>query len=1475
LYPSEKLYGLVTKHSILNENIGRFTIGYVEKVKRDFLWCRFNEEAVNRKKNQQKSTNEDYIKQKLAEEATTELMKYEQICSLQDVLIVPGTHFNGSTRVRKKGANIFCCCTNVNQFYLDLYLDEDGDLIFKPMLPPNQLKNVKFYHQYNGQYRDIKVVDVDNIVSNQSSEMGRKRIGKELELLVVPPTNANYRWVYAFSNIEQTKDTQYFERSFFYFRNDEELYKFKNTMMGSSDFGKKFLQSKETKSGVGGPFALMHIIHFRKVAVSETLYKSMARMAESWIKKQEASASKIDKSTTGFIGKNPIVVESIDITVNNSVHKNNIATGAPVTSSLNEKKPVVEDTKTTSEKDKVKTSKNDETSAGLFNQNADSVLGAADSSSDEQKEGKQTSKSKKEKDSSKKKILHNDDNIVVPPKPKDIVEQPNAVAAPLNTNTVKNEEKEPLVSTKKPIVEVAKDDSAKKENPMTSLLSGFNKKNNTSTEAGKESPAKGQETDVKQPEPKKDQPVLKQEKVATKEPIPTNSSQVKEQPKSAVQPAPAPAQPKPQPEVKLADAPSNTKQKITLPSPEPTTKQQPNLLASPSEAAPRRSSMSDSKSPKNGEKKKVHIRLGPKDKQSLIKMLVIKKHIQKHLKNQQVLKEKVSTAFGKRIKRIEDHHFNFSRKSLLSEFKEKLNSASYVITPIRYVRLQAEVNDRVELLSLFVSEMHLTVSKKAVEKTNISKLHSEEKSMMQLELLPLTQDREIMQKEFSVYSASSSLILTGYNGQALWAYLRTSHEGKITHAGNIKLAEDNKSLVAIELFALNKTGTITPSTPPVGVLLCQRGSYKYTPIAFPTMKTLLKVQNYAFMNNYLELQTFDRKLPSISGYSSAAEKYSSSASTIRRYLNFCMEVDDFYNLKIREEEWTYFEKQILKRNLKISKRLGKDSPIVNSAADFLRVIKPLYKKEQLTSTVGDRSSIKGLSYFSRDHWKDFSEYTDEKDITDRAMMISAPEYLLIPMWKSLGKLPIISQIVTDICKAKLPKFNPAKSVLDQLANESHEELHMYPNIERDLHELVREESLSATESTKINKIIRAFLKLSLLMEEVTEDDSVEDNILKGFNFRPFESISDIVRHLLGLEELSRKNATSDERCNAVTEDDSFWVLLLIAFVFLPEHFLNPLPNYTPTDKMLNFYSQLSQFSMNFEKLQKQKLFISTSTVGSYKLSLILPSLIHRLDSAVYTKLQELGFPLVTYCIDCTEKMFIGQFRPSVLSAIWNLIFFEGADRVKRRGQQIMLCTLAASIIRCKKLILQSRCCEEVSYYLSASTFLNNDYSSLLSDVFSIRKTHLVFGSNESVAAALKSEFDLSIEDEFKKIKGKLFNIYEPIAGSNRCFVTFLMDILNKKQQDEEEVNIRHLQTLVDRFNLSSNPQNKKVLRLTFDNTFTSKRCLFGDKPSIEEMHFGINSWSAGDFNPSSIVLSVVPSFDKSSGFSMSYKDVSF
>jgi hypothetical protein len=846
-----------------------------------------------------------------------------------------------------------------------------------------------------------------------------------------------------------------------------------------------------------------------------------------------------------------------------------------------------------------------------------------------------------------------------------------------------------------------------------------------------------------------------------------------------------------------------------------------------------------------------------------LRRAAIKGHIKRELKENLSDDQKKKEILMRLLKNMSSKSDDGRKKYAITKWQQVVMdtrdlSANIIVTPRKYYNLFPDTENRNDLNTLNIDELHLAISTTQHSQEDI--IGHDFTFKASIDILPVPSNSGLLCTEFKIISHMGSLDLSEMVGMYIIAYIQNKEDRTITAIGNYRITAKMPYLVIIEMKNANKRHQENLEAFVVGSVVLRREGQ---PTPMPTehaFSSLLNPKNFGFMRKFYTHFLRDYGLTSIAEPQGVGKKYHMVRTALGEEYFINSAIAKYEGDKYRWSEWNFYEDLTSGINNAVIKK-GNEFLITNGTA-FRQVMKSIIGTEPYFHEKGQ----KGYLFHSRDQWRENSDFYKHNDYQEKALVTGMPEYLYIPVWKSLGKTSILMQIVFDICRQKIKGFNTSANLFDQLANDGKDELAGNPSIEKDVLRVDKDFGLDILQYKLVRKVLCAYLRLSFLMEDVSNDTNLQGMILKGFSLKVVGGLVHIVRHLVRLYEATKRASRADDRCNITNEDDVFWVLLSIAFIFLPEHFLNPLLGFQGDQASQDFLNKtLKGLGIDLTKFQKNQMFVSSSCVGSYKLSLILAQCIYKEAPELYNKMTDLGFPFLTYCLDLSESLFSEYMNPDTLSKFWNLIFFEGADYIKRRAQQVILSGLLTAIKDCRIQIMDSHSSQEILWHLNAYFMFNFYGTQFIADTLKVRKAYFI---SDNVGVGLVSQISSifsgftggrSIEQEFQQIKSSINNDFMNVAVTNNSYIKYLKSVVYQVESSGKPLDIAHLRRFMDSWNIRLNSEENK-LKLHFDDELQNVEYAIAEKPQVQNFSFGISSYDVGNYLPDKVKVTFETNF---------------
>lgn len=799
-----------------------------------------------------------------------------------------------------------------------------------------------------------------------------------------------------------------------------------------------------------------------------------------------------------------------------------------------------------------------------------------------------------------------------------------------------------------------------------------------------------------------------------------------------------------------------------------------------------------------------------------------------------------------------------AREKELMNIKSKL-----IVVPKKFYNLAPQPRDPNNLATQIMDNLIIVISQSPKDEDNVETDSYPDAQTILVEKLGLPYGADVIVTEYNLVSLSGLIDLTKFVGYYLIAYTKNLVKRKVTSIGHVRISEKLDEIIRIDLGNKDNISPANNQRIPQGAVFFRRPGMKGAVDKDPIFEELIHPENFGFLKKFQLGLVKDMGINSLSNPVGTGKRYESIQQFFASEVRYNKTLSLYETEVFKNVEWRDYESIIKWLN-------GKAHQAFSQSANPPVIIfnQSNYKTQMEKSQMGDllpvNHSDESFLFFSVENWTKFDQFAKNGHFTKKALMTGMPTYLYVPVWKSLGKAALVKQMIVNILKNKLPGFNPNQSVLDQLAKAGATELAHNPNIERDLAELDSFFSFPPTVYNLIKNTLCAYLKLSLLMEDISNDpeDSKNTNLLKGFSLKVVVGLVNIVKHLAGLVTLTMKFRGRDPRINEVTEEDIFILLMCIAFVFLPEHFMNPLLNFKLTKACENYYECLTRLGVPLEKYLKNKTFAGTSAIGGYKLSLLTAQMINKEIPSVYSKMTDLGFPFLTYSLTLTESLFSDFFHPDMLNKLWTMIFFEGSNQYKRRAQQILLSALVCNIKMARKEILDSRSAEEVRWHMRAWAYFNYETTQFLKDTLRIRKVYFVKDpDNAGFLGGLNRFFagSKTLEEELQNIKDEISVDYDSVVTGNLALMSFIKGMVEALEKKNQPVDFIHIRKFVESLVVKTDPDDNKQ-KLHFIDEFKGSEYAMNPKPTVQSVQVSVVSWEFSNFLPESTILTISPSF---------------
>lgn len=386
--------------------------------------------------------------------------------------------------------------------------------------------------------------------------------------------------------------------------------------------------------------------------------------------------------------------------------------------------------------------------------------------------------------------------------------------------------------------------------------------------------------------------------------------------------------------------------------------------------------------------------------------------------------------------------------------------------------------------------------------------------------------------------------------------------------------------------------------------------------------------------------------------------------------------------------------------------------------------------------------------------------------------------------------------------------------------------------------------------TMIKNVIAAYMQYSRLMSETQDKQGF---LMRKFSLKNISGLASIMLELVELQKKSEKGLGQRKRTR-FAEEDCLWLMLAIAFVFLPEHFLVPTEDSGDYREDEGTNRIMSALGVNVRQYQKNKIFETVRAAGNNKLSLVFCYIIQQAHPKVHSKMVNYGFPFISFCIEAIDNLFTNLLNRNKLYKVWNLIFFEGSSLKKRRAQQIMLSVLLALIQSTEKSLLMAQTSDEMIWHIKAYGMLDFNTQDFLRLVLNLRMKHFVEqdddkqGFLDKIAKGFTSLFSSTskLERDIDKIYKEYTQRFEPISETNQAYLQTMKGFeefrgsnnMPKITANDFEFFFMNIKEETD--------QKTGSQALVFDDGTNAPRITLAIKKRPSRLHFGIVHAYFGD-----------------------------
>ena len=774
-------------------------------------------------------------------------------------------------------------------------------------------------------------------------------------------------------------------------------------------------------------------------------------------------------------------------------------------------------------------------------------------------------------------------------------------------------------------------------------------------------------------------------------------------------------------------------------------------------------------------------------------------------------------------------------------------------------------------------------------------------SSQELSLTPIPSLSAMRHSEFKVTESElRGISLHQQPFSYIMAYKVNSRTEQIESVGYEEIPKQKTFVLEINLKALQPGQGPSKLQTSVGKLvLCNDQIHPEPEMIEKPILSLFVAKNFAYLKKTFALLKADACMASTLSVFGLKKQYAVVKQGVLQSFLASKAIADHAAVAHDCLEWTKFESFVEQSLAAYNRRLLNEyphssqslPPASETPAERGAIIYTDSLHHQLLNSIGlsqinlsSADSPKDYLFFGRYQWDKCKDLDSQREPFLKAIVSGMPQAMYLGVWKSLGKCHLMKVLIRQVIVSKpgAPLPSSSQAILFFLQDQGKKiEMSRFQDYRRVLETLKKSSSSSKAVEERTETLLRSYLALAAIMDEfVPEVANIQKegpqspssqpqvHLLAGLTLRNTGNVVYIAHKIARLFEEQNKHkqrlaeACKDQNLKApapVEESDLFYLLISICVVFLPEHFLIPLPNYRPDNNAQ--IAALEKLGIELDHVFENRMFVSSSAVGDYKLAILLAECIRKTDSAVYDKLTNLGFPFAKFCLETTENLFYDLFNDSVLCKVWNLIFFEGSSRVKRRAQQVILSTLACLIKRCKALILDSQSAHEVVWHLKTIGGLAFDSSEFLADLIKIQKDIFVQNNEIQVVTWLEDmvSLDPRIETQLQKIKAEMHQQLDPVANCNYSYLRAISEFSTKQADDHRlqalQDAIQNITRLLFQMEVKTEQLEGKSLQAVCA-TLGDREYILCTKPQATSVCVTISHFAPGNFLAASTCIKI-------------------
>lgn len=852
------------------------------------------------------------------------------------------------------------------------------------------------------------------------------------------------------------------------------------------------------------------------------------------------------------------------------------------------------------------------------------------------------------------------------------------------------------------------------------------------------------------------------------------------------------------------------------------------------------------------------------------------------------------------------------------EVQLQVNPVKLFLVPYTKPNVNSQVKDLLERLTnpdfQTIDELEIFISDTDLSPQELD-LHYRTDNWFKVDKTPHPYSADLPVREYQLSMKQRHIDLGKFTGQFLIVALKNLDGGKVWATGSCVIYSDFGHRNVIEL--LDKRGT------KVGIFVFRNSQVALQPdidsplvrkqVAF--VQEILRPENLGVLRRLDSVWACDRGLSAITGVSSLKDEFETLKLKFLTKIYQKADLIEFEEYQLREKEWDDFE-TFFKESADYARQVNQRH-VPDTNTERTQTIQPVPAQSTTLAPARQHSLRRGVSEYQprlpadqfvleRTEFRQRADAlglkipqlidTDSSlylynclipweltlknkghlDVLERALGIGIPTKSLLRVWKSVGKTMLSAMIVQDICAEMLPGYEPGRPLITQLAATYSSD---YPDVSQSLIAAIDQlANPSIPEERRILlKVISAYCNLGHLMRLLNNrfvNKGPLRQALAGFNLlEPTVATVHLLRHLIRVSTLT--HGSQGTNLNDAIEQDVFWLFVTLAFVVMPEQFLQVEPaiqellapkSAEESDQataerqtsIMSYIIKVDNMGASLGKLIKKKS-SGLALAGTPKVAALFAQLVYKELPAVYYAMAELGFPFTTFAAETIDSLFCQCLNFDTLNKLWSVLFFEGASSQKRRAQQVMLSALVAQIHSVKRAVLESKSVQEMMLCIRATAL---DLSSIefIQRVRCIQRKHFLSAqSNVTLISELGKiiKGNKSMEETWASIREEVLARFVPVREFFNEFRTQIGAFIDlaKKEHKGQHIDTKQLDLISSTLTVQQSMNNGGQL-LVFTNYEKSHQNaeLISKKGIFHELQFSLCSWDFGEYLPRGSVI---------------------